>query len=219
MGRKVVDGEFARRLHSACDNNPAVPPPFQGRQVWIREQLEKRFKLVVSGETVSKWFAGAVLPRRDKMGQLAEVLGVDPAWLAMGSDPGGSPRERRVRGTMTEGAVNLVAGFIQLDGWQPAFSASEEAPVDLHAIIKGAHYSIHVALGEVSGESVTFQIPRDLRDVLVLGVVRTEGFSVDIAEIPEELIAQAAARRGSVEVTMDLSDFADRRIESFKDRL
>jgi hypothetical protein len=46
----------------------------------------------------------------------------------MGIDPEFQPHERKLRNAMADGAVNLVAGFIQMDGAYPAFPEESDTP-------------------------------------------------------------------------------------------
>lgn len=213
--RVVRDKPFAQRFTQACDASSKNPPAAYGRLTWIKNQLAE-LGADVSVETVRKWYSGEVKPRPDKLALLARILEVDEAWLSLGVDPNLTPRERRVRDATVDGAVNLVAGFIQMDGGHPAFPDAEDSgPVDIHAIIKGAKYDFHVAVIDQDGG---FSVPTKRSGAIVLGVVRKSGFHVDLYEIDEETIEQEGHRRGgSVEVSPDLKKL--RRITTFANRL
>jgi len=216
---KVIrDPEFAKRLEQACDAYPHIPPKHSGRQSWIARELGKRFNVTVTTETVRKWFQGEAKPRPDKLVLIAQLLEVDMAWLSLGVDPDIEPRERKVRNASVDGAVNVVAGLIQMDGGHPAFPDKDDPVIDMHAIIRGAKYDIHVALGEVEGETLRFAVPTKHEDVVVLGVVR-RGFSLDIYEIPLETIEAGHRRGGSIEIVVNKDGVGLRRVESFKTRL
>lgn len=220
--RRRVTGqpEFGRRLNQACDQHPHCPPLHHGRLQWIRSEMQKRGQ-PISIESVHKWLRGD-----NKAGQrycevLAEVLGVDPGWLMLGYAPEMQPKERRARNAMADGSVNLVAGFIQMDGGHPSFpeegdKRAEDGQIDLYAIIRGAYYSIHIALGTVDGRKAHFSVPSTHENVMVLGVIR-DGFSIDVFELTPELIADHGTSRGkSIDVVVDGSKL--RRIESFEKR-
>jgi transcriptional regulator with XRE-family HTH domain len=129
---KVIrDAGYAQRLALACDRSDQCPPLHQGRLVWVVAQLQERFGLDVTTETVRKWMHGEAKPRLDKNSKLAELLGVDPVWLYQGIDPNLSPREKKARNAMADGAVNLIAGFIQMDGGAVAFP-EENGVIDLY---------------------------------------------------------------------------------------
>lgn len=218
---KVIrDPEFAKRFEQACDANPLIPPKHKGRLVWVQENLAKRFDENVSIETVRKWFSGEAKPRPDKLAKLAQFLEVDHSWLSLGVTPDLQPREQKVRNAMADGAVNLVAGLIQMDGGHPAFPANSESGsfVDMHAIIRGAKYDLHVALGEDDGEALRFGVPNKSDSLIILGVVKT-GFTVEIFEITQELIQAGTRHGGSIEVVVERGDERLREIDSFKNRL
>lgn len=225
--REVVirDAEFGRRLVSAIDNHPHAPPPHKGRLRWFADEMDRRFGKRVSEEGVRKWIIGENKPRDSTMAQIAEMLRVDPAWLAMGLDANLRPRETKVRNAMASGAVNIVAGLIQMDGGYPAFPKEDDQRaksehLDLYAIIKGAQYSIHVALGQAEGEGVRFAVPVEADKLIVLGVVRDEGFKVRIFELPWETIEAFGKRRGgSIEVNIGNIDDDLTEIQTFANRL
>ncbi len=73
--------EFARRLGEAADGKGFRNP---GRQKKIVDEL-KNVGVTVSSETVSKWFAGEVTPRSEKLAPLAKLLGVKPEFLIFGT--------------------------------------------------------------------------------------------------------------------------------------
>lgn len=222
--RVIRDPLFARRLEQACESHPHVPPLHSGRQTWIQRELLSRFNEEISVETVRKWLAGEARPIQARMGKLAQLLEVDVAWLSLGIDPALEPRERRARNAMADGAVNLVAGLIQMHGGHPAFpdeadTLAQKHNVDLHAIIRGGKYDIHVSLGEEDGDRLRFTVPTTHEFVVVLGVV-LRGFAVEIFEITPELIEAAGQRRGgSITVAVKPGDHGLRRIESFRSRL
>ncbi len=206
---------FSRRLVQACDTSSKNPPPAHGRLTWLKNELAN-LGATTTVETVRKWYIGEMKPRPDKVALLARILEVDEAWLSLGVDPSMTPRERKVRDAMADGAVNLVAGFIQMDGGHPAFPDEDyKGHTDIHAIIKGAKYEFHVTVGDADGK---FAVPSKRKNMIVLGLVRQSGFCVDLYEIDEETIKQNGRRRGgSVEVTTDLEKL--RHITSFAERL
>jgi hypothetical protein len=217
--RIVRAPDFARRLDHACDAHAHVPPRNHGRLTWVKRSLEAFHDEDVSVETVRKWFAGEAKPRPDKIVKLAEMLGVDVGWLSLGIDPVYTPRERTVRHTMAEGAVNAVAGLIQIDGGHPAFPDQAQGPVDLHAIIKGAKYDLHIALADELGGRLHFTIAEGHEAVIVLGLRKT-GLSFEIFELPVELIHSEGTGHGAhVSLVLDPDDVRMRRITSFQNRL
>ncbi len=213
--RIIRDPEFARRLCSACDAHPHCPPLHKGRLTWIQAELKRHFKENVSVETVRKWFAGEAKPRPEKVERLAQLLQIDVAWLSLGIDKGLAPRELKARGREIDGAVNAVAGFIEMDGSHAAFAsdADQKRGIDLHAIIKGAKYDIHVAVQEDG----VFRIPTARDGLVVLGVVK-HGMGLSIYELTEPVIERNGVNRGGmVEVKIPPSRL--RKVDSFADRL
>jgi len=212
--RDLRDRPFALRLQRACDENAQVPAYNHGRQAWVRHQLEHRFGTRVSNETVSKWFTGVARPRPDKIRLLAQLLEVDEAWLALGGALEVDYRERKIRNAMASGAVNLVAGLIQMSGGHPAFPeendacAGRGARIDLYAIIAGAHYVLHVTLAEAQGDGrYRFLVPYGHEDRTVIGVVRKEPLSCDLLKLPSDLVDTHGLRRGAhIEVTVQTPD-------------
>lgn len=221
--RVIRDPEFAKRLERACDAHPHAPEKHRGRLAWLKEQMRKH-NVDVSHETCRKWFAGEARPRPSKAETLARVLQVDPAWLVMGIDPELQPHERKIRNAMADGAVNLVAGFIQMDGAYPAFpddsdQRAHDDNVDLYAIIRGANYSFHVVLGEKTDDKeLRFLVPTRHENAVVLGVIRDTSFRIQVYELSSEIIREFGNNRGgAVEVIVDSSRL--RKIENFRDRL
>lgn len=221
---KVTDPAFAQRFNQACDANPHCPPKNFGRLGWIQAELKKRGESVTQ-ETVRKWLSGIIKPRGAKHVRLAEILSVDDSWLYLGSEPTLTPRERKVRNAMVDGVVNLVAGFIQMDGGHPAFPEERKGRaasdlVDLHAVIKGANYAFHVSLGELIGDKEwQFAVPASHEGLIVLGVIR-EGFCVRIVEMDPDVINESGRHsRGSIEVTLPESAIGEHEIKSFANRL
>src|SRR5690349_18041544 len=123
---------FGRRLISAMDNNPNVPPPNYGRLDWLVDQLERR-NITVTRQSVSRWTPGEVMPMPDRVDALAQILSVDAAWLMGGGDDFTTVRDRRAHNALASGAVNLVAGLIQMGGGTVAFAEhGDAAAVDIH---------------------------------------------------------------------------------------
>ena len=215
--KKIKHKEFAQRLEQACDGNPHVPDPNYGRLRWVAEELEQKFGKSVSLESVRKWFAGESRPRDYDLSKVAEIFNVDEAWLATGLTPDRSPKARKLRGAMVDGAVNVLAGAIQMDGGHPAFPTEDETDVDLHAIIRGARYSFRVCLARDNSDPVTFHVPGNNQTNIVIGVVRRGGFRFDFYELDDDALATGENRGGYIVVAPDLAQL--RQIVSFKDRI
>lgn len=221
----VRDSGFSDRLNQACDANFHCPPLHKGRLSWIADSLSKKLKKTVSLQTAARWLNGEAKPRRDKNDALANLLGVDPIWLYFGIEQDLTPRERKVRNALADGAVNLIAGLIQMDGGYPAFPDEKDARaqrehVDLYAVIKGANYSFHVTVGTKQDDNWQFVVPIGHENLVVLGVVR-EAFSFRIFELTEDLIANSGGNTRGVSITVPVSDadVTENEIKSFSQRL
>lgn len=196
----IRDAAFAKRLLKACEDHPEVPAFGQGQQTWIRDRLG------VSGEGVRKWFAGEAKPRSDTMRQLAKLLEVDEAWLSLGIAPETGPKEQKARNAMADGAVNVVAGIIQMNGGSPAFLQDTDPRskyIDLYTIIKGRQYSINVSLAqEISEGEYRFRIPNEYEDCTVIGVIQPYPVRCVFLHIPTPVIDEYRVRKGGyVEIT------------------
>jgi hypothetical protein len=193
------DRAFALRLQKACDENPRVPAYNHGRQAWVRTQLVERFGMNVSNETVSKWFTGVARPRPEKVTVIAKLLEIDEAWLALGVAVEVGPRERKIRNAMADGAVNVVAGLIQMCGGHPAFPESDDAaggaPVDLYAIIKGAHYSMNVVAAQPVDGAFRCSVPYGHAERVVIAVIQRGPLVCDFVELAAELVEAHGLRR------------------------
>lgn len=200
--KKIVHPEFAKRMQLACDGNPNVPPLNHGRLGWFSTEIEKRFHAKVTIETVRKWFAGETIPRPKMMGYLAAVLEVDHAWLSVGASPQIADKQKKARDATADGAVNLVAGLIQICGGSPAFpdDADDRAKsrhIDLYAVIKGAQYSMHVVMAEQVDDSYRFAIPIEaVGEAVILGVVRTGELAFRFFELDGDKISEEGKRKG-----------------------
>lgn len=221
---KSIHPEFADRLQQAADRNPHVPPLNRGRLIWFAEQIKNTRGENVTNESVRKWFSGETLPRSDQMAQLAEILAVDHAWLSVGQQPEGTVKAARARNAEADGAVNLVAGAISMDGGRPAFPTPDDkraakAKIDIYAVIRGVNYGLHVALEIERPDGLYFAVPADaLGEAVVIGVSRQYGFDFRFYELDREgLEAHGKFVRGMIEVKSDAKEW--RRITSFEDRL
>lgn len=209
--------EFAKRLDTACDAHPHAPPLHRGRYRWIYVEMGKH-GIQVTTSAVAKWFSGDYMPRGRNMDMLARILDVDVVWLQTGVDAMLRPKEHRHRNALAEGAVNLVAGLIQLGGGHIAFPEPERGgQVDLEAIIRGARYSFHVILaGTGNGEKMRIGVPPNYHELVVLAVV-LDGFAVKVYEVTPDLVERGKNRGGSIEVIARPDDL--REITSFAERL
>ncbi|MER9524007.1 hypothetical protein NKI96_10525 [Mesorhizobium sp. M0292] len=221
--KEIAHPEFGRRLEQACDGHPDVPPLNFGRLGWFVEQLAMH-DVHVANETVRKWFAGETLPRRQPQHALAQILKVDEGWLVTGKSPEFSETQRKNHNVVAGGAVNVVAGFIQIGGGHPSFpedgdELAKASKINLYAIIRGAHYRFHVSalIGERGGY---FVVPHEASaNAIVLGVIPLPNFQVSIYELDWATIEKVGSRKpGAYEVRLaDTAHF--KAITSFAERL
>ncbi len=214
---------FRERLLSAVENNPNVPPHRSGMQTWVLDEFHKRDEMLTL-ESVSKWFRGAGRPSTARGEMLAEILGVDAGWLLHGVNSAVTTRDVRARNALADGAVNLVAGLIQMDRGVIAFPEEGDKlavreSIDLYAILRGVRYSIHVAVGEIEDSVIRFSLPRS-DAVLPILVVRNGHFNFDLYEVRPE-VAERHGRfvRGALEIEVPLDSDGLRPITSFVERL
>ena len=200
-----MDRSFAKRLNTACDGHPHIPPYGYGRQTWVKEKLE------VSHEAVRKWFTGEARPRPTKMKVLAKTLEVDQAWLALGIAPDMEPRDRRTRNAVAEGAVNSAMGMVQMNGGHCAFPDDKDprsAFVDFYAIIRGQQMAFHISLAQLVSEGqYKFVVPREFDQCTVIGVVHAFPLRLHWIRMSFDLIERHKVRRGGYfEVTVSKRD-------------
>ncbi|RWX65021.1 hypothetical protein EN780_19260 [Mesorhizobium sp. M4B.F.Ca.ET.089.01.1.1] len=221
--KDIAHPDIARRLENACDGNPDVPPLNFGRLKWFVDQLEKH-GVTVAAETVRKWFAGETMPRRAPAQALARILKVDEGWLLTGTSPDLSEMARKTHNVVAGGAVNVVAGFIQMAGGHPSFPEEDDVVakannVNLYAIIRGAHYRLHVTsiVGERGGY---FLIPHDTKNgTVTLGVIPQADFQVTIYELDWPTIEKVGTRKPNGYEVRLADTTAFRSVTSFAERL
>jgi len=224
---KILHADFARRFQIACDGNQKVPLPNYGRLGWFVTKLAERGTSVTI-ETVRKWFAGESRPRTKAMTDLAIVLEVDEAWLAVGKSPEITEKQQKVRNASADGVVNVVAGLIQVCGGHPAFPVEGDAKaaaqkIDLTAVIKGAMYAFHITLAQLKDDGLHFAVPVEaVENTLVIGAVRTGELSFNFYELDAETLAAHGKQKGEVvdfAATPEWLDSDSNRIKTFSQRL
>lgn len=199
VGVAIPDPAYAMRLTQACDAAyPRCPAMNHGRLRWIAEEMDRRFGVKPSAQSINRWLHGENKPREKASAKLAEILEVDPVWLFLGVQGELTPRERKAQTAMVDGAVHIVHGLIQLDGGHPAIPDEDDARakrehIDLYAVIKAANYAIHVALATESGGKWKFAFPANLDGVIVIGVIR-EGLSFRLIELTDSLVSDNSAK-------------------------
>jgi len=203
--KRIIAADFARRLTVACDNSDNIPDHNFGRQTYIANELERRFGIRVSKETVRKWFAGEARPRPDKMRVLAELLKIDQAWLAIGSRPNTASDGHRSHAAVSNGAVSLVIGMLTLNGASCAFPESTDPrikSIHFYAILRGRHFGVYVSLGAPGRRGITFTLPEDCQDTVLIGVVQRSPTRYDLYQLASSTALELGVRRsGHLELT------------------
>jgi hypothetical protein len=219
----IRDPGFALRFERACLAHPGCPPLKQGRLAWIRAEFQNRFGEAVTTTTIAKWNIGGMKPRGARIDQLAEILGVDRNLLYFGSESD-IQLHRRDRNALATGTVNIVAGLIQMDGGTIAFPHEDDSyaaddHVDLHAIIQGTGYALHIAQGEkVKPGWYRFDIPIRHHRVIVLGLVR-DGLTFRLIRFSRAWIDQYRSRREEgTDIHLSAGDIVAMKIEDFSKR-
>ena len=188
--------DFAKRLDTAVHGHPHAPPG-HGRQKWLRDLLSERCGLDVSAEAVRKWFAGESRPRHVVMKQIAQALEVDEAWFSLGITPTETPTQAKKRRVVAEGAVNLVAGLIQLSGYQVAYSEGRDRGVDLHAIIDGRKIDIEVkSVTTKAQDRMVFALSRSEADVAIGVIPNEKGLGAKLIWLTRDLIEETGQQKG-----------------------
>ncbi len=207
---KIRHPDFAIRMQQACDGNPKVPLPNYGRLGWFVDQIKANSGAEVTIETIRKWFAGESRPRQKLMASLAQVLEVDEAWLSLGRQPKISRKQAEIRDAAADGAVNYVAGLIQMCGGHPAFP-DENTRYDLSAIIRGAQYFFHI----VVAADGTFSVPITAKDAIVIGLIKVTDLHYDLFELDWEGMSERGKRKGS---HLEVPQYGWKQIKTFSER-
>jgi transcriptional regulator with XRE-family HTH domain len=193
--------EFKFRLHQASNDSPDIPPYGHGQQVYIARKLK------VTQEAVRKWFAGESRPRASKMRELAKILGVDEAWLALGVLPEMDRREKRAHGLKSDGAVHLMYGMFSLAGGICAFPSERDprkADIDFYTIIRGTQMPIHVSTARKTDDGrLEFVVPHDYEGIRCIGVIPGD-MAFHILDLDEALIEKHKTHKsGQFAVTVE----------------
>lgn len=220
--------EFRLRLQEACDNNPNVPPPNEGRLRWFEERMQERGQSVKQ-ETARKWLAGIAMPRPKSLPALAAVLNVSEYWLLTGV---GRPDEHLNdednvgvsqlpwRDPVSRPIVRLVSGFIEMEGGITALARSEDAlavaeRTDLHAIMRGRLLNFIVADVTSEGDDIIVRVYDGGRSNIILAAVRGEGMNMSLYRLWwEDLMKEGVLSNGVFTVPLQRSRHD--RLDSFQ---
>ena len=163
--------EFSTRLKQSCQDNPDVPEYGKCEQVYLSQRLG------VSQEAVRKLFAGDSKPKVAVGLKLAELLGVDYVWLALGTSHGEIEKRREAAGRQ-DSAVYALMSFLIEKGYSVAFDNDHEK-IDITTIYQGQHNHISVQLAEGKKDKLmaSFRLSV-INDVSTIIAVRTNTFSL-----------------------------------------
>lgn len=184
--------EFYTRLHQACSENPDIPEYGKGRQTYISQQMG------VSQEAVRKWFAGESKPKSAMGRKLAQLLGVDYVWLALGTSHGEIEKRKEVAGRQHASVYALMAYYVR-EGFSAAFDHDNEA-VDIITIKQGMHNHVAVRNAVDSGSYLTVRFPSSsINDVSTIVSVEKEGSCInfDFLWVTEDVWAHHGIRDGA----------------------
>lgn len=184
--------EFSTRLKQSCQDNPDVPEYGKGEQVYLSQRLG------VSQEAVRKWFAGDSKPKAAVGRKLAELLGVDYVWLALGTSHGEIEKRREAAGRQ-DSAVYALMSFLIEKGYSAAFDNDHEK-IDITTIYQGQqnHISVQLAEGKKDKLMASFRLSV-INDVSTIIAVRTNTFSLsyDFIWAGPEVWANHGTREGN----------------------
>lgn len=184
--------EFYTRLLQACRENPDIPVYGRGQQTFIAQRLG------VSQEAVRKWFAGDSKPKSAVGRKLADLLGVDYVWLALGTSHGEIEKRREAAGRQ-DAAVYALMAFLIEKGHSAAFDNYSDN-VDIVTIYQGQqnHIAVKQAEGKKENLCVAFGMSV-ISDVSTVIAVRTNTFSLsfDFLWAGPEVWAKHATREGN----------------------
>ena len=194
--RIIRDKAFAKRLEIACEGNPHCPTDqYRGKQKWVYDGLESEFGVKVSSEAVRKWFAGESRPRPKIMSFLARLLEVDEGWLSLGIKPDLTPVEKKRRTATADGAVNLFAGIIQMNGGHIAFPDDDSAHI--FAIIGGKQLAIDVAMPfSLGNDRYRIVVSDNLDRKRIVVIFEEERFGYQVVVLTPEQVRDAGDHRG-----------------------
>lgn len=185
---------FVIRLNQACDDAASlIPPHGEGRQIALAKLMG------MSQEGVRKWFAGEAMPRREAMKRLAQILGVEEPWLALGISPEITSAEKRVQARKAEGATLLAMGMMMIAGGQCAQPGPDDPRseyVDFYAILHGVQFAMHVSYArEASRGRYDIIVPREFAEVRNLAFVNLGKGRFEFIDMPTRAIDEHKTRK------------------------
>lgn len=192
MNAVVNHKEFAERLKLACERNKNVPEFGKGQQVWFRDRLG------VSQEAVRKWFEGVTKPKPRLLTQMAHLLDVDEAWLAVGKAPEMTKRETRQYKDKAEAAEYFVLSLFMMAGYGCAFSEGEDS-ADFYAIRAGKKLSVSVKVARPKNQTTLIApVSNDFEQLTNITVVPKENYEFDILLMDHDGVRSYGVAEGAM---------------------
>lgn len=188
---KIREPEFAKRLTEISDRHSRIPALNKGRLTYISREFMVRGGIKLPLETVRKWYAGEAKPRSKNMQMLTEIVDSNVVYLSLGLDPGLDSKTRQFVRRQATGAVNILAGYVQIAGGNAIYPDDKDPRagyIDLTIIHDNQQRAVHVALGTLDGDSVAFSIPREYQQVTLIGAVPAGDFNIDFVELPTRIL-------------------------------
>jgi len=183
---------FQSRLNQACRENLEVPEKGRGQQTYIAERMN------VSQEAVRKWLSGDSQPKPAAMRKLAQLLGVDHVWLALGTDNQELERRKISLGKANAAHYALI-GFLIESGYSCAPPDQEDGLVDIEAIGHGVYKSIIVRTAESEDDRLSVSFPAAAMDLATITAVRrnSSSFAFDFVWFTSEIFLKSGYRQGN----------------------
>lgn len=190
MGKQAVRyPELAARIADRMKEIPEIPEG-HGQKTWIAREFKRRFDVEVGREVVRTWVAGEREPRPAARAQLANILGMDVAWLMTGTS---SPSIGR---TISSASEVIVAFVLKSSGWSVRSSADQGYEFD--AEIGARRYKIACRMPlEMGHGTFSIKLPRNIAEVILLvPYVSIDDGCVALGMISGEPGAEVAFRIG-----------------------
>jgi len=189
---------FHTRFIRAMEGHPRCPVQVHGRLTWFRDLLEAETGEGVSLQTVQKWSTGASVPRPPKIAKMAQALGVDDIWLAMGRSQPQTDQSKLRRARAASGSLLVVAGLAELSGGHVAFPDKQEGAANsIFVTLDGTLRQINVVVADIVNGKVRADVPSGVSGV-VLGIEQSQEnpfcvrlFDLTDAEVSPEGLAVA----------------------------
>lgn len=155
--------EVAKRIADTISKSTRIPDG-HGKLAYLAREWETRFGEPMGREQMRTWVNGLREPRPEQRVRLAELLGVDPAWLWSGTT---ASFQTNASGFGAEESVACM--LLQAGGWKIRKAQSRE--YDLDAEIRGRAYKIEVKAAQRNDDAWTLKLPRNISDVVLLAVL------------------------------------------------